>query len=766
MPPKGKKGPPKVDLSEFQEGKVPPTAVIVAEDVANRFEPLSSSIPHSLLPLANVPLLHFSLSRLVCDGFQNIIIYACRDANKIRAFVESNAYTKRMPQVTIKVVNGHGSRCLGDVMRDLEGHQLLRGVEEFICLPADLVCDVDLSVLLSRFRERRSEIPSAALDLVYADLPYFAFPDAERLSVVFTTPDMKLIQSQRYERDMPVIYSSEVLEAATKLKKLVEVRSRLLDPRILLCSSHIPPLFQDNFDYDSIDDLVHGILTNEEIMGYSIHLQFTPPSRLVLPAAPTLSHLLDITPRLLTRLGGTLVRPPNYLSTDPFSRLTEGIRHSSSRAPPVAVSLSCYIARTAHMHPSARLIGACLIGENCHVDSDAVLIDTVLGDNCTVLSGARLRGVVALSDVYISHGVVADKTWICSGAWIHDSVRLGPRCFIGAPLKMKEPQADSAINKGAGVGVTLGPNVQIPPESILVAPGPNDVVMSVEECGSRGWAAVYQPSSSRNDVSLLADDENASVSGSDLESSDDQQILLWRTGWAPRHSTRSCTASRLYSGVDDSETSRLRMRSSGGDFDGDGGGAGAGAESDRGEDGDVSDEFLIQELKNTLIRSVQLKQPTDVVLLEVNSLKHAYNISLEDLAFFLIKALLDIAEKEVDAEKREDARAFAVCFKIQLSRFAPVLEKYLASSETCASYCLQAVEDQACYHPVVMSAGQWLVHGLYDADLVSEEAIREWVKASPLLLDEDLSAGCSQLRENLAPFLKWLDEADEEDDED
>ncbi len=244
MPPLGKKSQPKADLSAFKEDKVPPTAIIVAEDLANRFEPLSSSIPHSLLPLANVPLLHFSLSRVICDGFQNIIIYACRDVEKIRKFTESNGYTKRLPQVSIRVVNGHGSRCMGDVMRDLEENQLLRGVDEFVCLPADLICDADLSELLGHFKEHRVATPAAALGLVFSELPSFSFPDAERLSVVFTSPDMKLNQLVRQDRDMPIVYSTDLIESATKHKKSVQIRSRLLDPRILLCSSHVPPLFQ------------------------------------------------------------------------------------------------------------------------------------------------------------------------------------------------------------------------------------------------------------------------------------------------------------------------------------------------------------------------------------------------------------------------------------------------------------------------------------------------------------------------------------------
>lgn len=501
MPAPGKKGGPHPsDAFAFSHDKVPPTAVIVAEDLAYRFEPLTFSIPHSLLPLGNVPLLHFSLSRVIYDGFQNIIIYACRDGDKIRNFVESNGYSKRQPRITIKVIAGHGATGIGDVMRDLEAQQSLRGVDEYVCLPADLVCDINVFDLLTRFQEHRVESPSAALGLVYSAQSSFVLSERERLSVVYTSPDMKLLQLNREDRGLPIVFPSESLTKATKTNRTLKVSARLIDPHILLCSKHVAPLFQDNFDYESMDDLVHEMLSNEEIMGYSIQLQFTSASKFVQAVAPSLSHFLHITPRLLSRLGSSMVRPPSFIGISPLTRITEKI--SIASPPLAAISPSCYIARSAQVHATARLIGACLIGENCHIQSNAVLVNTVLGEGCKVLSGARLRGVVAMSNVYFGQNVVADGAWLCPGAWVHDGVRLGPKCFIGAPKVVEDKNTlDSPSMKGAGLGVTLGPNVSIPPESVIIEPGPNSEIMPANECGSRGWAAIYQPKVSRDKAS-------------------------------------------------------------------------------------------------------------------------------------------------------------------------------------------------------------------------------------------------------------------------
>ncbi|BHF63967.1 Translation initiation factor eIF-2B subunit epsilon [Sparganum proliferum] len=749
----------------FKGDEIPPTAVVIAEDLASRFEPLTSHVPHCLLPLANVPLLHFPLSRLICDGFRNIIIYACRHADHISAFVEANSYAKRVPNLSVTVFNGNSSRCMGDIMRDLEVNQLLRGVEEFAVVPADLVCDVNIGALLARFKAlRSSEMSTTVLNLVLADLPQFAPSDTERLQVVYSMPGRKLVQFVRHDRDVPMTCGGDLFRPSMKAKSL-EIRSRLLDPRILLCSGHVPPLFQDNFDYDSIDDFVHGVLTNEEIMSYTIHLDFIRPDKLVLPAAPNLTHLLDITPRLLTRLGSAIIQPPVYLSTGALARLSEGLINHFTKVchPPVAISPSCYVSRSARIHPTARLIGACAIGDNCHVEEDVCLINTCLGEDCSVRAGSRLRNVVAVASVTIGQKVIADQTWICPQARILDGVRLGPKCFIGPPAAVPEGLLDDPKMRGSGVGVCIGPNVTLPPECVLVSPGPNEVLLPTEVCGSKGWATYYQPSRSKLSISAEGEDIGSS---SDDESLDETEVVLWRTGWSPRTASRSRNTSRLYSGASEdaplstqAEIARARTKSTGDE-----------AEESEKEEGEVSDEFLVQEMSKTLQRSLYRQQPTEVIILEVNSLKHAYNISIDDLIFILIKALLDLTASQVKAkettEPREQVKEFALNFKHILGQFREVLGKYLGSSETGSQFCLQAVEDHACYNPLVLEASQWLIHALYDADLVSEETIQWWVKESPLLADEDLTEKTTALREKIAPFLKWLEEAEEEEDDD
>lgn len=51
----------------------------------------------------------------------------------------------------------------------------------------------------------------------------------------------------------------------------VELRYDLQDTYVAICSPAVPPLFSDNFDFQTRDDFVRGLLMNEEILASTIY---------------------------------------------------------------------------------------------------------------------------------------------------------------------------------------------------------------------------------------------------------------------------------------------------------------------------------------------------------------------------------------------------------------------------------------------------------------------------------------------------------------
>lgn len=52
----------------------------------------------------------------------------------------------------------------------------------------------------------------------------------------------------------------------------VEIRHDLSDPDIAICAPSVLSLFADNFDFESRDDFIRGLLINEEILASTIYV--------------------------------------------------------------------------------------------------------------------------------------------------------------------------------------------------------------------------------------------------------------------------------------------------------------------------------------------------------------------------------------------------------------------------------------------------------------------------------------------------------------
>ena len=62
------------------------------------------------------------------------------------------------------------------------------------------------------------------------------------------------------------LFSFSSLQAVMKTE--VNIRFDLLDCHLCICSPVIPQMFIDDFDFQTRDDLIKGVLINEEVSFY------------------------------------------------------------------------------------------------------------------------------------------------------------------------------------------------------------------------------------------------------------------------------------------------------------------------------------------------------------------------------------------------------------------------------------------------------------------------------------------------------------------
>lgn len=149
-----KKGGKEAIHANEQPDEDPLVAVILADSYDEHFTPLTLGTPRCLLPLANVPLIDYSIESATVTGVNHIYILACAHSNQIRQHVSGRLQaTLRNQGIGITVMSTPEARSEGDALRELDAKQVLRS--DFLLYRADSVCTFDLKRAVAEHKRRR-----------------------------------------------------------------------------------------------------------------------------------------------------------------------------------------------------------------------------------------------------------------------------------------------------------------------------------------------------------------------------------------------------------------------------------------------------------------------------------------------------------------------------------------------------------------------------------------------------------------------------------
>lgn len=135
-------------------------AIIIAGGKGTRISSITTTIPKSLLPLNNKPLIDYSISHLSKNGFDNIIICCGHLGNKLKKYIEGNNYS-------IPIELSMESKPLGTagplhLIKDLLN-------DEFLVLFGDIFTTINLRKMLQFHRKMKAD---ATIALHTSDHPY------------------------------------------------------------------------------------------------------------------------------------------------------------------------------------------------------------------------------------------------------------------------------------------------------------------------------------------------------------------------------------------------------------------------------------------------------------------------------------------------------------------------------------------------------------------------------------------------------------------
>ncbi|EST08731.1 Bacterial transferase hexapeptide repeat [Kalmanozyma brasiliensis GHG001] len=435
----------------------PLQAVVLADAFSKRLHPLTTDKPACLLPLCNVPLLDWTLENLALAEVEEIFILASRFSDQIKKHLASSSARYSLPKIT--VIATPDAQSLGDVMRELDSKQIIRS--DFILIHADSVASMDLDSIVDAHKRRRKRDKDAIMTICTMPVGKRSRTRAPgNLSLFFVEPHTSQLVHYAPVPAAPRLRTTtlplEVFDedAAATTNSLsrgaeVDIRNDLVDCGIDICSADVPPLFSENFDYQTLrHDFVLGILTSDLLDSkIFIHVAPTgPPASSVQVASSSFPETVGTS----TYGRGYAARVKSPADYDAISRDVIG-QWTYPLGP------AGYLPGGQRYNPRS---GLRFLGDNVVLSRTCQLgTHTLVGSQSEIGDKASLQQSVLGSNVK-----VASRTAI-SGSYIWDNAAIGADCTIERSIIGKNVRILDGvkINKGCIVadGCVVGPNVEL-----------------------------------------------------------------------------------------------------------------------------------------------------------------------------------------------------------------------------------------------------------------------------------------------------------------
>ncbi|XP_067944044.1 translation initiation factor eIF2B subunit epsilon-like [Watersipora subatra] len=620
-------------------------AVIIADSYDKSFQPCTLDKSRVLVPLANRPLIDYTLAFLSLAGVEEVIIYCTSFPHQIKSYVESSEWARCM---TLKVIINEDAQSIGDALRDLDDKQMIS--TDFVLLNGDLIANINLKACLEAHKKTREKDKEAILTKVMKKCP-----PGHRLRSA-DTMDLYAINKSTNQ-----ILSHMKVEGTSKVKlptelirenKELQLRYDLLDCQVTICAAMVPSLLTDNFDYQTVSHLVQGVLGNQEILSATMHVNILEEGY----AARVCDFYSYKT------VSGEVMDKWAY----PFcpDRTWGSATH---------LHKGCNFSRTCELAKSV------ITGSNTSIGDSTVVKNSVIGDNCSIGANVEIKDSIIWKGVRVEDGCKVYNSIVCDDVILYKGTQL---CASKSGVKIT-PQII------LGGQVKLGPEAMLDEEIMLVSQAPasewgDEVIPAHKGAGSKGVAYPFTP---------LADDlsEEGSEGSGAAEMTDDELLT--------------------------SDT-----------------------------------DLFYSELLDAFQRASAEKISAENIILDINSLKHAYNIQINEVNHMIMQAVLD-RPNATSMTSQQLLSVLNPLLKVCLHVF-----KNYYRSEKSQLECLQAMQEfvggdsRSMYLPIMSQ----VIMFFYQNDILEEEVIISWYENLPAV----------GLKTQVTKLVKWFEEADSESESD
>ncbi|KRT81753.1 hypothetical protein AMK59_5175 [Oryctes borbonicus] len=615
-------------------------AIVIADGFGSEFLPLSNDVPLALLQLVNKPLIEYTLEFLSFGGVEEVFLFCCSHVDTIKDYINNSRNQDAVWSQTVKVniIISESCRSFGDCLRDLDAKGLLRG--NFVLCEPGVISNVKLLPIIKKHIEISTKDKGTAMTLIYQEAGVGQYGRCPREEIVVASNSENRILFHKkinHGHDRKINFPLEIFLE----NNCVSIHHDLKDTHIAICSPSVLPLFSDNFDFQTRDDFIKGLLMNEEILGSTIYWHLIKGNQ----------HGGAITNwRMYQALSQELANHWFYPITP------DGRTFSGSFGRGVIIGSNCSISESSNISRS-------IIGNNVKIGKNVTL------ENAYIMSNVKIH-----NDCFISNSVIGPNSILRSGCKVTFGSVLGANVELNKEMFVKNTLVQSKKPEEYKDGDKLSEKAY------------KIKLVDDEEEDIDGNKLARQFSK------LHLDEEYANSDDDLLESSDSEDDL-----------------SNVHSPVPDDTN------------------------------------MFFSEVIDSLTRGYEDKLQCDNLILEINSSRYAYNVTLKEVNYNVVKAILNLPFQHSSGQQYLPALLRTLVY------FSPILKNYVRN-ESAAEDCLQAIEDVAASNNELCECIAKVLNWFYDKDHLSEEAILQWFR--------NLDSG-SRVSARVMPFVKWLQEAEE-----
>ncbi|KAI9750733.1 MAG: hypothetical protein M4579_006334 [Chaenotheca gracillima] len=688
-------------------------AVILVDSFETRFHPFTLERPRCLLPLANTPLIEYTLEFLANAGVDKIFLYCGAHTDQVEDYISASKWKGKVE------VLKNAARSIGDAMRDLDHRDILSG--DFLIVTGDVVSNVPLEVPLAEHRARRATDKNAIMTMILreAGRDHRAKDQADPpVFVIDPTKNRCLHYEEHPQRRRKDDDESKYIEIDPELlpsHSEIDIRSDLIDCAIDICTPDVLALWSDSFDYEvPRKQFLYGVLKDYELNGKTIHTHIVDDHYAA--RVRNLSAYDAISKDIISKWTYPLCPDSNLLQGQSY-RFRRGNTYMENG---VVLARSCVVKRQT------------VIGQGTSIGDGSIISGSVIGRRCQIGKNVRIEGAYIWDDAAIGDGSEVRQAIVANEAFV------GPRCFL-------EPGALVSY----GVRISEGTKVS----------------------GSR---RITRSHSSKDGAPLarkpLADEIVVGTGGEGydfVDSDEDEEDEEYRasSGLIYNMSHLSLSASSISTLGSSSEEDE----SDSGAF------AHTRRPSDRGsfattasDDGD-----FYHDASTSIFGALQRDESPDIIQLELQGLRLSTNADYHQVRHAIVTAYMRRIHQLIEPSSSDPTAGAGLgtseAVTQTLRKYHVIFEKIVFDRKGAGSAqkpdqvdLLLLLQRDLTTRSRGESILLFVVKELYELDVFEEESVNLWWSDERSTKDDDMK----RVRRQTKQFVDWLAEAEEDDSDD